>query len=211
MNLEKYQWDQYNEGRIITVRMPLIYEMESDDEGWRYHVSITTKCHIYNGVHQNKLCFTDIKTKDIVRIPILHRKGNLVPILEIQRVVEADVAGEPERREGIMYPNDRNTLYTLDHGVLHLHEIKQIHNDNMAIVFNEKYARKFMRCIGMTVKPAREMTAAESGYFRSVYTAQNCSSPQKAYEKAVFERYGEYELKWNTYCAVYQYTKEEEL
>lgn len=207
MKFEAYQWNQYNQNLTITARCPITCSEHSDDL-LVSQILPTPKNYAYIGMRENNLCFNHTKDNSIIKAPIQCQKGRLYPVYEPQRIVCAYIVGETEEKEGIIYPDDKDTLYVIEYGVLHKYQITWITKDNCLNGFASKYARKYIRCIGVTVKPATEMTYEEAAYFR-----KHCdsSTPQQAYEKEVMEIHGHHHLIWDDYCAVYKFTKEESL
>lgn len=207
MKFEAYQWNQYNQDLPITERCPIMC-CEYSDDAFEAAILPTPKNYAYIGMRENNLCFNHTKDNSIIKVPILYQKGHLYPVNESQRMACAYVAGETEEKEGIIYPDDKDTLYVIEYGVLHKYQITQITKDNYMRGFASQYARKYIRCIGVTVKPATEMTHEEAAYFR-----KHCdsSTPQQAYEKEAIDIHGHHHLICDDYCAVYKFSKEESL
>lgn len=207
MKFEVYQWNQYNQGYTITERLPIMC-CEYSDDGFEAPIVPSPKTYTYIGMRENKLCFNHMKDNSIIKVPILYQKGHLYPVNESQRMACAYVAGETEEKDGIIYPDDKDTLYVIENGVLHKYQITLITKNNCLNGFAVKYARKYIRCIGVTVKPATEMTYEESAYFR-----KHCDpyTPQQAYEKEAIDIHGHHYIIWDNYFAVYKFTKEESL
>lgn len=207
MKFEAYQWNQYNQNLTITARYPITCSEHSDDL-FDLQIFPTPKNYAYIGMRENNLCFNHTKANFIIKAPIQYQKGQLYPVQEDQLLVSAHVAGETETKDGIVYPDYMETLYMMESGILHKQQITRIIKETKLYSFHQYYARKYIRCIGVTVKPATEMTYEEAAYFRKHYDS---STPQQAYEKEVMEIHGHHHLTWDDYCAVYKFTKEESL
>lgn len=208
MKFEAYQWNQYNQNLTITARCPIMCSEHSDDL-LDSQILPTPKNYAYIGMRENNLCFNHTKDNSIIKAPIQYQKGRLYPVYEPQRIASAYISGETEEKDGVIYPDDNDALYVIEYGVLHKYQITRITKDlGIFSGFVSTYARKYIRCIGVTVKPATEMTHEEAAYFR-----KHCDpyTPQQAYEKEAIDIHGHHHLICDDYCAVYKFSKEESL